>query len=84
MRKTLSFADGVKRAKQRIENYAEERLLTATIQYAGIFSLSNNARGWTENREDTGKLERDGAEKLADALIRDDNGKEEGGTTDGA
>lgn len=46
------FADAVTRAKQRIENFASEKLFDPNTPTRGImFSLSNNSDGWAEKRE---------------------------------
>lgn len=64
------FFDTIKRAKQRIENYAEEKLFDKDFPTKGVsFSLSNNSDGWAEKIETTVKDERDPAEELADGLL---------------
>lgn len=48
------FFDTIARAKQRIENYAEEKLFDMKTPTRGvIFSLSNNSDGWTEKTQQT-------------------------------
>lgn len=82
-----AFADTIKRAKQKIENYAEEKLFDGDYPTRGvIFSLSNNARGWAEKREDTVKVTKDGAAELAAGLLGEQidarNHTNEAGETD--
>ncbi len=64
------FFDTIKRANQKIENYAEEKLFDGDFPTRGvIFSLSNNAKGWAEKREETVKVAKDGAAELAAGLL---------------
>lgn len=64
------FADTIKKAKQRIENYAEEKLYDKDYPTKGvIFSLSNNHDRWAEKVETTVKDERDAAADLAAAMM---------------
>jgi hypothetical protein len=50
------FSYTIVRAKQRIENYASERLFDKDTPTRGvIFSLSNNSKRWTEKSEVTTK-----------------------------
>lgn len=66
--------DTVRSAKLRIENYAAERLFDKDTPTSGVvFSLSNNSDCWTEKREETVKLQRDGAAELASALLGREN-----------
>lgn len=75
--KDPAFADTIKRAKQRNENYAEEKLFDGDFPTRGvIFSLSNNARGWAEKREDTVMIPKDGAAELAARLLGQSGEKE--------
>lgn len=54
----------------KLESYAEERLFDKDAPTRGvIFSLSNNAKDWTDNRENTVKVEKDGAAELAAGLL---------------
>ena len=58
------FFDTIVQAKQRIENFAAERLFDKDTPTRGvIFSLSNNSKGWTEKSEVT--------TKSVDDLIKD-------------
>ena len=45
------FNDTITRAKSRIEQYAEERLFDRDGANGAKFSLSNNFKGWSENRK---------------------------------
>ena len=45
------FVDTVKRAKSRIEQYAEERLFDRDGVNGAKFNLSNNFKGWSERRQ---------------------------------
>ena len=46
--KRQEYADAVKKARQRVENYVEEGLLNGTINaIGGIFNLKNNF-GWVD------------------------------------
>lgn len=69
------FADTVKAAKQRIENYAEERLFDPKTPTLGVkFSLTNNFKRWNEKVEQKVIVERDGAAALANSLLSDESG----------
>lgn len=66
------FADAILRAKQRIENYAEEKLYDSTHPTRGvIFSLSNNASGWAERKSTDVNVTSDGAQELGKRLFDD-------------
>jgi hypothetical protein len=68
-----AFADTIKRAKQRIENFAEEKLYDKDYPTRGvIFSLSNNAERWTEKKDSTVHFPEDGAAELAKAMMSGD------------
>lgn len=68
--KDPAYADTIRRAKQRIENYAEEKLYDSNYPTRGvIFSLSNNADRWSERKTTDVNLGEDGAKKLADRLF---------------
>lgn len=72
------FFDTLKRAKQRIEAFADESLYDKDKPTAGVkFSLSNNFDGWTEKREDTLKVQKDSAALLASRVFDDEEGEEE-------
>ena len=45
------FMDTVKRAKSRIEQYAEERLFDKDGVNGAKFNLSNNFKGWSEKQQ---------------------------------
>ena len=45
------FVDTVKRAKSRIEQYAEERLFDKDGVNGAKFNLSNNFKGWSEKQQ---------------------------------
>lgn len=45
-----AFMNTVRRAKARVERYAEERLFDKEGANGAKFSLSNNFRGWKENQ----------------------------------
>jgi hypothetical protein len=45
------FMDTIKRAKSRIEQYAEERLFDKDGVNGAKFNLSNNFKGWREKQE---------------------------------
>ena len=55
------FNDTVTRAKSRCEEYAESRLFDHDGVLGAKFSLTNNFKGWSENKkdgdDDTGQLE---------------------------
>ncbi len=64
------YADAITHAKQRIENFASERLFDPDAPTKGvIFSLSNNGDGWAEKREQKVTLPKDGAAALAADLL---------------
>ena len=44
------FHDTIKRAKARVEKYAEERLYDNNGANGAKFSLANNFKGWTEKQ----------------------------------
>lgn len=44
------FNDTIKRAKARVERYAEERLYDNNGANGAKFSLANNFKGWTEKQ----------------------------------
>lgn len=44
------FMDTIKRAKARVERYAEERLYDNNGANGAKFSLANNFKGWTEKQ----------------------------------
>ena len=45
------FMDTIKRAKSRIEQYAEERLFDRDGVNGAKFNLSNNFKGWSEKQQ---------------------------------
>lgn len=45
------FLDTIKKAKARVEQYAEERLFDKDGANGAKFSLSNNFKGWTEKQK---------------------------------
>ena len=45
------FVDTVKRAKSKIEQYAEERLFDKEGVNGAKFNLSNNFKGWSERQQ---------------------------------
>ncbi len=45
------FVDTIKRAKTRVEKYAEERLYDKDGANGAKFSLANNFKGWTEKQQ---------------------------------
>lgn len=45
------FMDTIKRAKSRIEQYAEERLFDKEGVNGAKFNLSNNFKGWSEKQQ---------------------------------
>ncbi|MBQ7975956.1 MAG: hypothetical protein IJ300_09765 [Clostridia bacterium] len=45
------FVDTIKRAKSRIEQYAEERLFDKDGVNGAKFNLSNNFKGWNEKQQ---------------------------------
>ena len=45
------FLDTIKRAKSRIEQYAEERLFDKDGVNGAKFNLSNNFKGWSEKQQ---------------------------------
>lgn len=46
-----AFFDTIKKAKARVEQYAEERLFDRDGQNGARFSLSNNFKGWSEKQQ---------------------------------
>lgn len=50
------FVDTIKRAKARVEKYAEERLYDKDGANGAKFSLSNNFKGWSEKQQIEGSL----------------------------
>jgi len=46
-----AFVDTIKRAKSRIEQYAEERLFDKDGVNGAKFNLSNNFKGWSEKQQ---------------------------------
>lgn len=66
------FSHTVQAAKQRIENYAEEKLYDRSYPTRGvIFSLSNNADGWSERKTTDVNIGSDGAKELGARLFDD-------------
>ena len=66
------FFDTIQAAKQRIENYAEEKLYDSSHPTRGvIFSLSNNAQGWAERKSTDVNITSDGAQELGKRLFDD-------------
>jgi hypothetical protein len=64
------FFDALKRAKQRVENYAEESWFDPKKPTNGVkFSLSNNFMQWAKKSESIVKVEKDGAAELAEQMI---------------
>ena len=45
------FLDTIKKAKSKVEQYAEERLFDKDGANGAKFSLSNNFKGWTEKQQ---------------------------------
>jgi hypothetical protein len=45
------FVDTIKRAKSKVERYAEERLFDRDGSNGAKFSLSNNFKGWAEKQQ---------------------------------
>ena len=45
------FIDTIKRAKARVEQYAEERLFDRDGANGAKFNLSNNFKGWSEKQQ---------------------------------
>ena len=45
------FLDTIKRAKAKVEQYAEERLFDKDGSNGAKFSLSNNFKGWAEKQQ---------------------------------
>lgn len=45
------FLDTIKKAKSRVEQYAEERLFDKDGANGAKFSLSNNFKGWAEKQQ---------------------------------
>lgn len=46
-----AFVDTIKRAKSKIEQYAEERLFDKDGVNGAKFNLSNNFKGWSERQQ---------------------------------
>ena len=66
------FFDTILAAKQRIENYAEEKLYDSGSPTRGvIFSLSNNAQGWAERKSTDVNISSDGAQELGKRIFDD-------------
>ena len=65
------FFDAIARAKQRIENYAEEKLFDPAAPIHGVkFSLSNNHHGWKDKSEtDLAFIKKHPAQELAEELL---------------
>jgi hypothetical protein len=66
------FFDTIVKAKQRIENYAEEKLYSSEYPTRGvIFSLSNNAANWSERKTTDVNIGTDCAQELDKRLFDD-------------
>ena len=50
------FVDTIKRAKARVERYAEERLYDKDGSNGAKFSLANNFKGWSEKQQIEGSI----------------------------
>lgn len=50
------FVDTVRRAKARVERYAEERLYDKDGSNGAKFSLANNFKGWSEKQQIEGSI----------------------------
>lgn len=50
------FVNTIKRAKSRVERYAEERLYDKNGSNGAKFSLSNNFKGWSEKQQIEGSI----------------------------
>lgn len=50
------FVDTVRRAKSRVERYAEERLYDKDGANGAKFSLANNFKGWSEKQQIEGSI----------------------------
>lgn len=50
------FHDAVRRAKARVERYAEERLYDKDGANGAKFSLANNFKGWSEKQQIEGSI----------------------------
>ena len=50
------FVDTIKRAKARVECYAEERLYDKDGSNGAKFSLANNFKGWSEKQQIEGSI----------------------------
>ena len=48
--KNIEFSDTIKKAKLKVENYLEKRLITDTSTTGIIFNLKNNF-GWTDKQQ---------------------------------
>lgn len=49
--KSQEYADTIKRAKSKVEQYVEEYLFTGKNQTGAIFNAKNNFAGWKEKQE---------------------------------
>jgi hypothetical protein len=66
------FSDTILRAKQRIENYAEESLYDGNKPTNGVkFSLGNNFRRWAEKTESKVTVDKDAAAELVSTFVAD-------------
>lgn len=75
------FFDSIKREKQRVENYAAEKLYDKDAPTRGvIFSLSNNSEDWSEKKSTDMTLREDSAKKLAARVFDDEDDEEETAT----
>jgi hypothetical protein len=64
------FSHTMDAARQRIENYAEEKLHDPKAPSRGvIFSLSNNADNWTDKKATELTIPKDGARELGQKLF---------------
>lgn len=50
------FVDTIRRAKSRVERYAEERLYDKDGANGAKFSLANNFKGWSEKQQIEGSI----------------------------
>lgn len=50
------FVDTIRRAKSRVERYAEERLYDKDGSNGAKFSLANNFKGWSEKQQIEGSI----------------------------
>ena len=51
------FVDTIKRAKAKVEQYAEERLFDRDGVNGAKFNLSNNFKGWSERQQIESKVD---------------------------